>query len=180
MEIESLAPIIRRIRKAPLHAPAGNGGNPSWKPLDRLGIENLIPHRDAMLLLESIDSIDCVQGTIAGTLRLQDDDPFLPGHFPGDPVYPGVLLVEAAGQLGLCLIRLSEQSAGLAAGNLPKLRATRIHHAIFFEPVIPGATVSLQAGIVEEGGLTLIAAGQVYQHDRLCAVSIIEVYIDDE
>jgi len=181
MDLEQLGLILRRIRKEPLHTPSEEASKSSFVPLGRAEIERLLPHRNAMLLIESIESVDRARRTICGTMRLREDDPVLAGHFPGDPIYPGVLLVEAMGQLGLCLIQLTEQDHAAFDGRaLPKLRATRIHHAAFFEPVTPGASASLQTAVVEDSGLTIIAAGQVYHRGRLCAVSIHEVYIGNE
>jgi 3-hydroxyacyl-[acyl-carrier-protein] dehydratase len=184
MEPERLQPIIQRMRREPLHAVAADsrsGGYGCVPPLGQEAIETLIPHRGAMLLVESIDDVDAARDTICGSLRLQNDDPMLAGHFPDDPIYPGVLLVEAMGQLGLCLLNLKDRSARPNDTHTTrKYRATRIHHASFFSAVVPGAAATLHAALIDDDGLTLIAAGQVHHRGRLCATSVLEVYVADQ
>jgi 3-hydroxymyristoyl/3-hydroxydecanoyl-(acyl carrier protein) dehydratase len=175
MAPEDVARWVRRLRRAPLHEVTG--AEPVALGLPEL--ERLLPHRAPFLLVASIESVSLARSTLAGTLALRADDPVLAGHFPGEPVYPGVLQVEAMGQLGLCLLHFVATGAATVAPELrPRaVRATRIHHAMFLEPVSPGQRAELHAGLVEEDGLTAIAAGQVYQGGQLCALSLMEVYL---
>jgi 3-hydroxymyristoyl/3-hydroxydecanoyl-(acyl carrier protein) dehydratase len=83
-----------------------------------------------------------------------------------------VLLVEAIGQLGLCLAHC----LGEANGPPPQVRAVRILHAVFLEPVRPGDQLTLCAADCDEGGLTTIAIGQAYVGESLCAIAVQEVY----
>ena len=175
MMLDGLHSTVRRLRRDALQVGNGTG---LAAPLGRTEIERLLPHRGQMLLLNSIDALDLDSNTIEGRLALHDDDPVFDGHFPGEPIYPGVLLVEAMGQLGLCLFRLKSQfDASRAEGT--RIRATRIHHAAFFEPVTPGAPVVLRATLVEDDGMLLVAGGQTYQRERLCALSVLEAYAID-
>jgi 3-hydroxyacyl-[acyl-carrier-protein] dehydratase len=162
---DELATTIRHLRREPL---PGTG---------RSDIERLIPHRGSMMLLDGIDALDIDANTIEGRLHLKDDDPVFEGHFPDDPIYPGVLLVEAMGQLGLCLFQLKNRLD--VTTRATRFRATRIHHAAFFEPVTKGASVRLRAALVEDDGILLIAGGQAYQRGRLCAISILEAFAVD-
>ena len=68
-------------------------------PLDREGIRAIIPHREPFLLLDEVTELE--PGVRArGRYLVKPDDWYLAGHFPGNPIMPGVLQVEALAQLG--------------------------------------------------------------------------------
>jgi len=70
-------------------------------PLDREGIRAIIPHREPFLLLDEVTELE--PGVRArGRYLVKPDDWYLAGHFPGNPIMPGVLQVEALAQLGRC------------------------------------------------------------------------------
>lgn len=166
--------IIRRAMRKPLW----NRG-PSTQPVSvgRLEIEGLIPHRDPFLLLDEITAVDHEQEALEGRRLISPDDPVFVGHFPDDPIYPGVLLLEMAGQLGLCLMALRDRrmrGVNSDAVNLPKVRLMRIHASVFLAPVLPNDEVTLRAVLMEDTGLSFTFAGQVARGATICALGITE------
>jgi 3-hydroxyacyl-[acyl-carrier-protein] dehydratase len=68
-------------------------------PLDREGIRAIIPHREPFLLLDAVTELE--PGVRArGSYLVKPDDWYLAGHFPGNPIMPGVLMIEALAQAG--------------------------------------------------------------------------------
>lgn len=171
---DTLASLVRRLKREPL-VPAGTPvahGRPA--------LERLLPHRGPMLLVDGVDAVDLGTGGVRGHRVLDAADPGFAGHFPGQPIYPGVLTIEAMGQLGLTLLHFAGgQTVDVESAATPAaVRAIHIHHASFLAPFQPGDRMTLHAAVVEHG-FTLVAAGQAWRGDTLAAFAISEVYIDE-
>ncbi len=147
--------------------------------INRDGIARIIPHREPLLLVDSLTGINIEKGLIAGTRHVSSSDPVFRGHFPDFPVYPGTFTVEMAGQISLCLfyfmtnhtVEISEDATP------PPVRATRILGSYFIEPIRPGDTVTLLAMQTEYDGFMARAVGQVLVRGRISCVTAGEVYL---
>jgi len=105
-----------------------------------------LPHGPEFRFLDRIIALDPGQ-TGTGEYTVRGDEPFLRGHFPGQPIFPGVLLVEAAAQLAGCVAQSDPQVPPLA-----NLRLTGIKGAKILGTAKPGETITLQAAVLGRMG----------------------------
>ncbi|NYE57676.1 3-hydroxyacyl-ACP dehydratase FabZ [Carboxydothermus ferrireducens] len=108
-------------------------------------IMNILPHRYPFLLVDKI--LEVVPGEKAvGIKNVTINEPFFQGHFPGRPIMPGVLLLEAMAQVGAVAILTDERYAG----KLPMFAG--IDGARFRKPVLPGDQVVFEVGLLKIKG----------------------------
>ncbi len=108
---------------------------------ETIGIERimeLIPHRYPMLLVDQLTEINLGQSAV-GIKCVTMNEPFFQGHFPGKPVMPGVLIVEAMAQAAAALVMLSMEDQG--EEKLAYFMS--IDGAKFRKPVVPGDRLEL-------------------------------------
>ena len=126
--------------------------------MNRDEIMQILPHRDGMLLLDEVvrDGEDT-----CGTYAVRGSEWFLQGHFPGDPVGPGVILCEILAQSACVLL-----SDALTDGQLPMY--TGLNNVRFKSPVRPGDVFTTRCRITRARPPFYFAEGTGHVGDRLC------------
>ena len=126
--------------------------------MNREEIMTILPHRENMLLLDDVENRD---GTAVGHYTVRGDEFFLKGHFPDDPIVPGVILCEILAQSACVLIQ-----DAMSEGKLPVY--TGLNNVKFRSPVKPGDTVETQCHIKRAKHPFYFAQGSVTVGERLC------------
>ena len=101
-------------------------------------IVKILPHRYPFLLVDKVLEIDLEKGTILAQKNVTMNEPFFQGHFPGIPLMPGVLILEALAQAGGILVHLKQNTPDKIAVLL------FVNDAKFRRPVYPGDVLLLE------------------------------------
>lgn len=125
--------------------------------LDALTLRKLVPNEHLFLLLDGLKGYEPAEGRLTALKYVPQNDHFMQGHFPGQPIFPGVLVLEALAQTSRLLLELDELSrAGTPAERLRTALIERgeIPHGFLVESNIkhteivrPGDVLSLEARI---------------------------------
>tara|TARA_B100001121_G_C18608942_1_gene583372 strand:+ start:57 stop:506 length:450 start_codon:yes stop_codon:yes gene_type:complete len=126
--------------------------------LNREQIQNLLPHREPMLLIDELNKIKKLHSATA-VVNVRKDSFFVQGHFPGQPVMPGVLIVEAFGQA----------AAALTAHGLDKstyenklVFLMSVDKARFRNPVVPDCKLELKIEAIRSHGRVWKYKGEAF------------------
>jgi 3-hydroxyacyl-[acyl-carrier-protein] dehydratase len=143
-------------------------------PLDIRRVMAALPHRYPMLLVDRVESLDPEKG-ITAIKAVTINEPFFQGHFPGRPIMPGVLIVEALAQAAGVL---AVEAFGLAgSGKLVYFMA--IEGAKFRQPVEPGVLLKLEVEFVQKRSSVCKFAGRATVDGKLAAEANFTAMIAD-
>lgn len=145
------------------------------------GIEDIykiIPHRPPFALVTSITGVNLKEAVIEVTSYIDPADPIFAGHFPGHPIYPGVMQIEAMGQAGLCLAYFNKNNTTEIKDNSEPVKGlfTRVHNTGFNKGVVPGDTLKIRVKSIEDDDFMGLMSAQVLINNEIYSHSILEVY----
>ena len=144
--------------------------------LNKKQIEELLPHRDPMLLIEELTNIKKLNSA-TGIMYVKNNSFFVNGHFPDQPVMPGVLIVEAFGQTAAALTAHGIDKSTYA-NKLVFLMG--IEKARFRNPVIPECKLLLNVEAIRSHGRVWKYKDQAFVNDKLMADAIWSATIVDK
>ena len=143
-------------------------------PVDSAEIERLLPHRYPFLLVDRVVEFQKDKRVLAYK-NVTCNEPFFPGHFPGHPVMPGVLVVEALAQAGGLLTQLSRDPG---AGDGQTFYLVKVDNAKFSRMVVPGDRLELDVelrrrirNMAQYVGIARVDGEQVACAEILCAAA---------
>ncbi len=138
--------------------------------LDIKQIMEIIPHRQPFLLIDRVTEMVPGQ-SIKGYKNVSFNEPFFAGHFPGEPVMPGVLQIEALAQLGAVAVLSMEENKGKIA------YFAGIKEAKFKQKVVPGDRLDLECEIIKIKGPLGIGAVKASVNGKLACKAEISFMI---
>lgn len=127
-------------------------------------IQRILPHRYPFLLIDRILSIEPGK-RIVGLKNVTINEPFFQGHFPGRPIMPGVLIVEALAQAGGILAFMSDP-ANLGSATVVLMGMDKVR---FRQPVVPGDQLRLEVETLRSGKKFWKMQGKAFVNDSLVA-----------
>ena len=127
-------------------------------------IMEIIPHRQPMLVIDTIEELEPGVRAV-GKKCVTYNEPFFAGHFPQEPVMPGVLIIEALAQVGAVAVLSCEEFKGKTAyfGG--------INSAKFKRKVVPGDVLTLELEIIRRKGPIGVGSAKAYVDGKVAVIA---------
>ena len=142
--------------------------------MEQAEIQALLPHRYPFLLVDRVLELD-PDRRIVGIKNVSVNEPFFQGHFPGRPVMPGVLILEAMAQVGGLLAFKS-----LGAASRPVVYLTGVDGAKFRKPVVPGDRLRFEIDVLKKRSPFWKMAGKAYVETELVCEAEVTAMVTEE
>ena len=133
-------------------------------------IMEILPHRQPFLLIDAVEELEPGKRAVARKC-VSYNEPYFGGHFPGEPVMPGVLIVEALAQTGAVAILSMEENRGKTA------YFAEINRARFKKKVVPGDVLMLETELIKRKGPVAIARATATVDGKVAATAELTVAI---
>ncbi len=136
-------------------------------PLKYEDIIRILPHRYPFLLVDKIIEMELGK-RVVGIKNVTANEPFFQGHFPGNPIMPGVLIIEAMAQVGGVLARLSIANV-MEREEMGEIFFVSMDKVKFRKPVVPGDQIRFEAEALRTGSRIWKMAGKAFVDGDLVA-----------
>jgi len=146
--------------------------------MDVTQIQKIIPHRYPFLLVDRITELNAGENLI-GFKNVSISEPIFQGHFPGHPIYPGVMILEGMAQAGGILAFESMQMTEEEAAN-KVVYFMSIDKAKFRSPVKPGDRLEYRISIVKQKAAIWMLRGEAYVDNKLVSEADLKAMIVDK
>lgn len=124
----------------------------------------ILPHRHPFLLIDTVEELESGVRAVAKK-AVSFNEPYFAGHFPGNPVMPGVLIIEALAQTGAVAILSQPEWKGKTA------YFAGINHARFKQKVVPGDVLTLETEIIKVKGPIGIGKATAYVDGKTACIA---------
>ncbi|MGQ0695894.1 MAG: 3-hydroxyacyl-ACP dehydratase FabZ [Nitrospiraceae bacterium] len=142
--------------------------------LEQAEIQALLPHRYPFLLVDRIKELE-PDRRIVGLKNVTINEPFFQGHFPGRPVMPGVLIIEAMAQAGGVLVFKSGGPTGK-----PIVYMAGIEVAKFRRPVVPGDQLRFEVDVLKKRPPFWKMQGKAFVENELVCEAVVTAMVTEE
>jgi len=146
--------------------------------MDVTEIQKIIPHRYPFLLVDRITEVN-IHKNLVGFKNVSISEPIFQGHFPGHPIYPGVMILEGMAQAGgILAFQSMEMTEEEAAKKVVYFMS--IDKAKFRSPVKPGDRLEYRISIVKQKASIWMLRGEAFVDDKLVSEADLKAMIVDK
>lgn len=142
-------------------------------------IQSILPHRYPFLLIDRVTGMEEGKSIVAYK-NVTIGEHVFQGHFPGHPIYPGVMIIEGMAQAGGVLAFKSMNSEAQAETSEKVVYFMSIDKAKFRSPVTPGDKLEYRLEVLKHKGSIWVLLGKAYVNDKLVAEAELKAMIVDK